>query len=97
MLHIESMACIGIGAAESTLHFWKMFSKDLGSFPFLKMNEPSAVLHFYNIFDSKNFHSLKRGEDGSRKSEKDIMCKAFFCKISSLSLMNLVELERNQI
>ena len=48
-----------------------MFSKDLVIRPFT-----NCISTIYLIL--RTFHSLKRGEDGSRKSEKDMMRKAFF-------------------
>ena len=55
-----------------------------------------AVLQINNVFDFKDFPSLNKGEDESPRSEKDMMCNAFFCNFSILSLKNL-ELDRNQI
>ena len=82
-----------VGLACMVLHFWKVFSKDSGSFPF--RNEWTKRQICISTTSLTFFHSLKRCEDDSRKSEKDIMRKAFLY-LSSLSLMNL-ELERNQI
>ena len=53
------------------------------------------VLQIDKFFDFEDFQFLNNGKDESPKSEKDIMCNAFFYNISILSLINL-ECDRNQ-
>ena len=47
------------------------------------------ILGVNNVFDFKNFPFLNKGDDGSHRSEKDIIHWALFCNISILSLILL--------
>ena len=85
-----------VGLIWISLHLWKKFSKDLGSFPFKKEWTKRQFWISTIPLILSIFHFLYNGEDGSCNSENEMIRKAFFWSFWILSLISS-ELDWNHI
>ena len=63
-------------------HLWKKFSNDFGNLPLRNEWHRRQFCISTRSFIFRIFQSLNNGEEGSRKSEKDIILRAFFWSLS---------------